>query len=101
MSEPNPDQASQENARLVLQMDAAISACRAGRSSGVQALDAANHSVIGAPNDPVPGGMPGTYARPVERRVPRRPDKAELAVLTVLADTYGSEMLTNSSLGYV
>ena len=25
----------------------------------------------------------------------------ELAVLTVLADTYGAEMLSNSSLGYV
>jgi hypothetical protein len=101
MSEPNPDQASQETARLVLQMDAAISAFRAGRSSGVQALDVANHTVSGAPNDPVIGGMPGTYTRPVERRVPRRPNRVELAVLTVLADTYGAEMLSNSSLGYV
>jgi hypothetical protein len=34
------------------------------------------------------------------RRVPRRPDRVELAILTALADTYGSEMLTNASLGY-
>jgi hypothetical protein len=36
-----------------------------------------------------------------ERRVPGRPNKVELAILTALADTYGAEMLTNSSLGYV
>ncbi|WP_438391981.1 hypothetical protein [Caballeronia sp. DA-9] len=34
------------------------------------------------------------------RTVPRRPDKVELAVLTALADTYGSEILHNASLGY-
>jgi hypothetical protein len=105
MSDPTPDQASQETARLVLQMDAAISAFRAGRSSGVQALDAASHAISGAPNDPpadpVTGGMPGTHARRVKRHVPRRPDRAELAVLTVFADTYGAEMLSNASLGYV
>jgi hypothetical protein len=101
MSDPTPDQASQETARLVLQMDAAISAFRAGQSSGVRALDAASHAVSGAPNDPVIGGISGTYTRPVERRVPRRPNRVELAVLTVLADTYGTEMLSNSSLGYV
>ena len=39
--------------------------------------------------------------RDVDRHVPSRPDRAELAVLTALADTYGSEMLTNSSLGHV
>ncbi len=38
--------------------------------------------------------------RVVRRRVPRRPDKAELAILTALADTYGGELLTNPSLGY-
>jgi len=101
MSDPTPDQASQETARLVLQMDAAISAFRAGQRSGVRALDAASHSVSGAPDDPVIGGMPGTYTRPVERRVPRRPNRVGLAVLTALADTYGAEMLSNSSLGYV
>jgi hypothetical protein len=101
MSEPNPDQTSQETARLVLRMDAGISAFRAGQSSGVQALDTASQIVSGAPNEPVIGGMPGTYTFRVERRVPRRPNKAELAVLTALADTYGAEMLTNSSLGYV
>ena len=101
MSDSTPDQARQETARLVLQMDAAISAYRAGRSSGVQALDAVSHSVSSASNDPVMGGMPGPYTRPVQHRVPRRPNSVELAVLTVLADTYGAEMLSNSSLGYV
>jgi hypothetical protein len=33
-------------------------------------------------------------------RVPRRPDRVELAILTALADTYGNEILTNVSLGY-
>ena len=101
MSEPNPDQASQETARLVLQMDAAISAFRAGQLSGVQALDAASQIVRDPSIDLTIENMPGTYTRPVERRVPRRPNRVELAVLTVLADTYGAEMLSNSSLGYV
>lgn len=101
MSDPTPDQASQETARLVLQMDAAISAFRAGQLSGVHALDAASHSVSGAPNDLTIGATLGTYARPVERCVPSRPNQVELAVLTVLADTYGAEMLSNSSLSYV
>jgi hypothetical protein len=96
MSEPNPDQTSQETARLVLRMDAAISAFRAGQLSGVQALNTSSQIVSGAPNEPVIGGMPGTYTFRVERRVRRRPNKAELAVLTALADTYGAEMLTNS-----
>jgi len=47
----------------VLQMDAAISAFRAGRSSGVLALDVASHTVSGAPNDPGIGGMPGTHTK--------------------------------------
>lgn len=33
-------------------------------------------------------------------RIPRRPDRVELAILTALADTYGSEILSNASLGY-
>ena len=103
MSEPTPDQASQETARLVLRMDAAISAFRAGLRSGVPALDAANRSA----NDFVTlvssssGKMPASGTRPTERGVPRRPNQVELAILTALADTYGAEMLTNSSLGYV
>ena len=98
MSEPTPDQASQETARLVLRMDAAISAFRAGLRSGVQALDAASPIVTRV----LPSSsMPVSGTRPTERRVPRRPNKVELAILTALADTYGAEMLTNSSLGYV
>ena len=38
--------------------------------------------------------------RAEHRRIPRRPDRMELAILTALVDTYGSEILTNSSLGY-
>ena len=107
MSEPTPDQASQETARLVLQMDAAISAFRAGQRSGVPALDAASRSAGRPANDfvtlvsPSSGKMTTSGTRPTERGVPRRPNQVELAVLTALADTYGAEMLTNSSLGYV
>jgi len=101
MSDPNPDQASQETARLVLQMDAAISAFRAGRSSGIHALDAASQIVNDASNDNPMDERVRPTRRDVDRHVPRRPDRVELAVLTALADTYGSEMMTNSSLGYV
>jgi hypothetical protein len=101
MSEPNPDQASQETARLVLQMDAAISAFRAGQSSGIHALDAASQIVNDASNDNPMDERVRPTGRDVDRHVPRRPDRVELAVLTALADTYGAEMLTNSSLGYV
>ena len=99
MSKPTPDQACQETARLVLRMDEAISAFRAGLRSGVQALDAASQIV--ARVSPLSGNMPVSGMRPTERGVPRRPNKVELAILTALADTYGAEMLTNSSLGYV
>ena len=72
MSEPTPDQASQETARLVLRMDAAISAFRAGLRSGVQALDAASPIVTRV----LPSSsMPVSGTRPTERRVPRRPNK--------------------------
>jgi hypothetical protein len=107
MSEPTPDQASQETARLVLRMDAAISAFRAGLRSGVQGLDSASHSASHSASSfvtlvlPSNGNMPLSGTRPTERGVPRRPNQVELAVLTALADTYGAEMLTNSSLGYV
>jgi hypothetical protein len=101
MSEPNPDQASQETARLVLQMDAAISAFRAGQSSGVQALDAASQMVNDALNDNTMDERVRQTPRDVDRHVPRRPDRVELAILTAFADMYGSEMMTNSSLGYV
>jgi hypothetical protein len=101
MSDPTPDQASQQTARLVLQMDAAISAFRAGQCAGVHALDVASQIVSRASHDLTIGSMPERHARAVERRVPRRPNKVELAVLTALAATFGAEMLTNSSLGYV
>jgi hypothetical protein len=109
MSRTKPDQASQETARLVLQMDAAISAFRAGQRSGVQALDASSQIVTHVSATDVSatdvsrlsGSMPASGTLRAERRVPHRPNKVELAILTALADTYGAEMLTNSSLGYV
>jgi len=39
--------------------------------------------------------------RAARRRIPCRPDGVELAILSALADTYGSEILHNASLGYV
>ncbi|SAL48950.1 hypothetical protein AWB69_04941 [Caballeronia udeis] len=99
MSKTMPDPASQETARLVLKMDAAISAFRAGLWSGVQALDAAARIVTRVP--PLSGSVSASGIRRTERRVPYRPNKVEIAMLTALADTYGAEMLTNSSLGYV
>lgn len=97
MSDLIPDEAGQQTARLVLQMDAAISAFRAGRSSGVHALDTVSQLGRGALDE----ATTGSDARTADRRVPGRPSQTELAVLTALADTYGAEMLTNASLGYV
>jgi hypothetical protein len=64
MSEPVSDQASQEIARLVLLMDAAISAFRAGQLSGIHALDAASQIV----NDTSNGNPIDERVRPTRRR---------------------------------
>jgi len=100
MSEPQPDPLSDkaaplnpETARLVLRLDDAISAFRAGEATSIRALDAASR-LIGDLGDDVTARAHG------HRNVPRRPDRVELAILTALADTYGSEITTNSSLGY-
>jgi hypothetical protein len=100
MSEPQPDPLSDkaaplnpETARIVLRLDDAISAFRAGEATGIRALDAASR-LIGDLADDVTARANG------HRKVPRRPDRVELAMLTALADTYGSEILTNASLGY-
>src|SRR5471030_76595 len=100
MSEPQPDPLSDKatplnpgTARLVLRLDDAISAFRAGEATGIRALDAASR-LIGDLADDVTAR---TYGH---RNVPRRPDRVELAILTALADTYGAEMLSNASLGY-
>jgi hypothetical protein len=69
--------------------------------SGVQALDAASQIVNDALNDNTMDERVRPTPRDVDRHVPRRPDRVELAILTAFADTYGSEMMTNSSLGYV
>ena len=82
-----------ETARIVLRLDDAISAFRAGEATGIRALDSASR-MIGDLADDVTARANG------HRKVPRRPDRVELAILTALADTYGSELLTNASLGY-
>jgi hypothetical protein len=77
----------------VLRLDDAISAFRAGEATGIRALDAASR-LIGDLADDVTSRTHG------HRKVPRRPDRVELAILTALADTYGAEILHNASLGY-
>jgi len=93
-----PDKARQETARIVLQLDTAIAAFRAGESTGLRALDSASRVIGDVADDDV---VAETTRRGEPRRVPRRPDRVELAILTALADTYGAELLTNASLGYV
>jgi hypothetical protein len=100
MSEPQSDPPSDkaapinpETARIVLRLDDAISAFRAGEGTGLRALDSASR-LIGDLADDVTARANG------HRKVPRRPDRVELAILTALADTYGAEILHNASLGY-
>jgi hypothetical protein len=84
-------------ARIVLRLDDAISAFRAGEGTGLHALDSASRLMGELTYD----ASTSVAARRGERpRVPRRPDRVELAILTALADTYGNEILTNASLGY-
>jgi hypothetical protein len=92
-----PDKASQETARIVLQLDRAIGAFRAGEPTGLRALDSASRLIGDLADDVVAANATRAHGR---RRVPRRPDRVELAILTALADTYGSEIMSNSSLGY-
>jgi hypothetical protein len=91
------DKAHQETARIVLALDTAIAAFRAGEFTGLRALDSASRLMDDLADDAV-----SEHAARADghRRVPRRPDRVELAILTALADTYGAEMLTNASLGY-
>src|SRR5471030_2638384 len=92
-----PDKADQETARIVLQLDRAIAAFRAGGPTGLRALDSASRLIGDLADDGVSEHAARANGR---RKVPRRPDRVELAILTALADTYGSELLTNASLGY-
>jgi hypothetical protein len=84
-------------ARIVLRLDDAISAFRAGEGTGVHALDSASR-LIGELTDDA--NTSAAALRGERLRVPRRPDRVELAILTALADTYGNEILHNASLGY-
>jgi hypothetical protein len=92
MSSPS-DPSARETARIVLQLDTAIAAFRAGESTGLRALDSASRLTSDFTDDAI-----ARASGP--RRVPRRLDRVELAILTALADTYGSELLTHASLGY-
>jgi len=82
---------------IVLRLDDAISAFRAGEGTGLHALDSASRLTGELTDDASTSAAARRGERP---RVPRRPDRVELAILTALADTYGNEMLTNASLGY-
>jgi len=84
-------------ARIVLRLDDAISAFRAGEGTGLHALDSASRLMGELTDDASTSAAARRGERP---RVPRRPDRVELAILTALADTYGNEILTNASLGY-
>jgi CBS domain-containing protein len=84
-------------ARIVLRLDDAISAFRAGEVTGVPALDSASRLMGELTDDAMTSAATRRGERP---RIPRRPDRVELAILTALADTYGAELLTNASLGY-
>ena len=104
MSEPQPDPLSDkavpinpETARIVLRLDDAISAFRAGEATGIPAVDSASRQIGDLADDAIAGDA---TRRSERRRIPRRPDRVELAILTALADTYGAEMLSNASLGY-
>ena len=92
-----PDKAHLETARIVLALDTAIVAFRAGESSDVRALDSASRLLDDLADDAASEHAGRADGQP---RVPRRPDSVELEILTALADTYGAEMLTNTSLGY-
>ena len=86
-----------ETARIVLRLEDAISAFRAGEATGIPALDSASRLIGDLADDAITSNA---TRRGERRRIPRRPDRVELAILTALADTYGSEMLSNASLGY-
>jgi len=75
-----------ETARIVLRLDDAISAFRAGEATGIPALDSASRLIGGMADDGVSQNAAHANGR---RKVPRRPDRVDLAILTPLADTYG------------
>jgi hypothetical protein len=84
-------------ARIVLRLDAAVLAFRAGEATGVPALDAASRLMGELHDDTI---MRAAARREERPRVPQNPDRVELAILTALADTYGAEIMTNVSLAW-
>ena len=91
------DPGSQETARIVLALDAAIAAIRVGKSTGWPTLDAAMRMSREHTEDAV---LEHAARASGTTRVPPQPNRVELAIVTALADTYGSEVLTNASLAY-
>src|ERR1700694_5995385 len=80
-------------ARIVLRLDDAISAFRAGEPTCLQALDSASRLMGELTDD---ASTSAAALKGERQHVPRRPDRVELAILTALADTYGDEILTNA-----
>jgi len=91
------DVANRETVRLVLQLNDAICAFRAGEASGVPALDSASGPMIELTDEEV---LSEAAHRTAHRHILQRPDRVELAILTALADTYGAQILTHAALGY-
>ncbi len=85
---------SGRQARLVLKLDAAVTECRAGRSSKIQSLQSSAQFL---------GDIAAFLDREAGKRppLPARPDLLEMAVLTILAQVYGEAMLTQPVLGRV
>ena len=81
-----PDKSDQETVRIVLQLDDAISAFRAGEATGLRALDSASRMMGDLADDAIARASG-------QRGVSGRPDRVELAILTALVDTYGAELL--------
>ena len=80
-------------ARIVLRLDDAISAFLAGRKTGLRSLDSARGLMSDLTDEQV---MSEAERWASLKRVARRPDRVELAILTVLADTIGERFSRSS-----
>jgi hypothetical protein len=85
--------ANDDTQLLACALAVAVTVCRAGRTSGVAALDTPRVLSIDLDEFAL---MAAQGARPV----PDCLDQVERAILMTLADIYGAEMLTSASLGY-
>lgn len=82
-----PNLTNKNTDALVLLLDSAVTAYRAGRYSGFMALD-----MLRSDSDP--------KALRRRRALPAKPDVVEIAVLTALAEVYGDAILTNAGLTF-